>query len=58
VLFIEIYGGTDSNSDPEATINFLIDLGYCAYFVNANGELERFIKHSDRFYNYFFIYER
>ncbi|MCK5537929.1 MAG: FkbM family methyltransferase [Bacteroidales bacterium] len=57
VLFIEIYGGTNSNVNPEDTIKFLINLGYQAYFVNVNGDLERFINHSDSFYNYFFIYE-
>jgi FkbM family methyltransferase len=56
-LFIEIYGGKNSNKNPEATIKFLIDIGYHAYFVNNDGELEKFSQHRDSSYNYFFIYK-
>jgi len=55
-LFIEIYKGENSNPDPEGTIRLLTDMGYKAYIVNHAGSLEKFIKHSDSYYNYFFIY--
>lgn len=56
-LFVEIYGGQNSNTNPEETIIFLINLGYKAYIVGQNGSLEKYSTHDDRLYNYFFVYE-
>lgn len=56
-LFVEIYQGINSNSNPTATVDLLLDIGYKAYFVNSNGVLEKFTQHNDCFYNYFFVYE-
>lgn len=56
-LFVEIYKGTNSNDNPEKTINYLLNMGYKAYFVNDIGLLEDFTTHDDKYYNYFFIYE-
>jgi FkbM family methyltransferase len=55
-LFVEIYKGENSNPDPEGTIRLLTDMGYKAYIVNHTGSLEKFVKHNDSYYNYFFIY--
>ena len=54
VLFVEIYGGVASNRDPEATIATIRGLGYDA-FVAGDAGLERYVRHDDRRYNYFFI---
>lgn len=56
VLFVEIYRGINSNSNPDETIEFLVNMGYKAYFVNSKGTLEEYSEHNDSFYNYFFIY--
>lgn len=55
-LFVEIYKGTNSNKNPEATIGMLVDIGYKA-FVFKNGLLEPYISHSDEFYNYYFTFK-
>ena len=54
VLFVEIYRGVASNPDPEATIASICELGYRAWLLGAHG-LERYVRHDDRRYNYFFI---
>lgn len=54
VIFCEIYKGTDSNEDPEKTIRHIIERGYDA-FIFKNDELIGFERHSDDFYNYFFL---
>jgi FkbM family methyltransferase len=52
-LFVEIYGGTSSNPDPELTVATIQGLGYRA-FVLVDGEPVPFERHSDDRYNYFF----
>ncbi len=52
-LFVEIYGGRNSNSDPEGTVRLICSLGYQAY-VLINGVLRQFENHSDSNYNYYF----
>lgn len=52
-LFVEIYGGHNSNSDPEATVKLICSLGYNA-FVLKEGKALPYIKHSDQNYNYYF----
>jgi FkbM family methyltransferase len=52
-LFVEIFGGKNSNPDPEGTVEFVRQLGY-APFVLKNGTAEAFVKHSDKFFNYYF----
>jgi len=52
-LFVEIYGGSDSNPDPEATIDYLCALGYKP-FVLANGRALPYQTHLDSLYNYYF----
>jgi FkbM family methyltransferase len=54
VIFCEIYKGTDSNEDPEATVKYLINKGYKA-FVYDGVNLTSFVKHDDTQYNYFFV---
>lgn len=54
ILFIEIYGGRQSNAAPEATVRRIVDMGYDAYVMRA-GELVGFTRHSDAEYNYFFV---
>lgn len=52
-LFVEVYGGTNSNTNPELTVRMMIEKGYKAY-VFKQGNLELFASHSDEFYNYYF----
>ena len=52
-LFVEIYGGTDSNPDPGGTIEFVRSRGFDAFVLN-NGVPEPYIAHSDAFFNYYF----
>lgn len=52
-LFVEIYGGTNSNKSPEQTIHTIMDLGYKT-FVMVEGQLTSWKQHSDRLYNYYF----
>lgn len=54
VIFCEIFGGQQSNPDPESTVQFCVSLGYEA-FVLSGAQLIPAGAHSDRFYNYFFI---
>jgi FkbM family methyltransferase len=55
LIAIEIFGGTDSNTDPDATIRAIIDQGYEAYIVDG-GLLKPFVPpHRDAYYNYFFL---
>jgi len=54
VLFVEIYAGIASNPDPEATIASICSSGYAAWLLGEHG-LERYVRHDDRRYNYFFI---
>ena len=53
-LFVEVFGGTHSNPDPEGTIEFVRTFGYEA-FVLKNGVPEKYVRHSDQFYNYYFL---
>lgn len=52
-LFVEIYGGTDSNPAPEGTIKLISELGYNA-FVLKGGQPVPYERHDDAFYNYYF----
>jgi FkbM family methyltransferase len=54
VIFCEIFGGKESNPDPEATVRFCVSLGYDA-FVLSGAQLTTAGAHNDKFYNYFFI---
>jgi len=52
-LFVEIYGGSNSNPDPEATIALICKQGYQS-FILINGNIIPYEKHSDSHYNYYF----
>jgi FkbM family methyltransferase len=52
-ILIEIYGGDNSNPDPERAIALIREHGYHAY-VFIEGRLQPFERHDDRFYNYYF----
>jgi len=52
-LFVEIYAGTNSNPDPEGTVEFVRSADYEA-FVFKDGIPQPFVQHSDKFYNYYF----
>ncbi len=52
-LFVEIYGGSNSNLNPEETIRLVCSLGYQA-FVLRDGVAIPFQEHSDFYYNYYF----
>lgn len=54
-IFCEIYKGTNSNPDPEGTINFLIETGYSA-FVFVDEELKEYESHDDKNHDYLFIF--
>jgi len=54
VIFCEIFGGQQSNADPQSTVQFCISLGYDALVLNG-AELIPAGAHDDRLYNYFFI---
>jgi FkbM family methyltransferase len=54
VIFCEIFGGEQSNPDPEATVRFCTSLGYEA-FVLSGKDLVPSRSHDDTLYNYFFI---
>jgi FkbM family methyltransferase len=56
-LFVEIYAGSNSNNKPDETVAYLTNMGYSAYVVSDKGSLDKYIKHNDRFYNYFFLWE-
>lgn len=57
VIFCEIFGGQQSNSDPQSTVKLCVSLGYDAFILNG-AELMPAGAHDDRFYNYFFIPRR
>ncbi len=52
-LFVEIYGGTDSNSDPAGTVDLIRSFGYKAFSLRC-GKAVPYSGHSDDFYNYYF----
>lgn len=52
-LFVEIFGGKNSNPDPAGTVEFVRSLGYEA-FVLRNGIPEAYVRHSDALFNYYF----
>jgi FkbM family methyltransferase len=54
VILAEIYGGTNSNPDPQGTVEMLLHAGYRA-FIFQNGEPRPFIRHTDADFNYLFI---
>jgi FkbM family methyltransferase len=54
-LFVEI-SAENHNSDPEATVARLADLGYTPYVI-SDGIITAYERHDDRFYNYFFIHK-
>jgi FkbM family methyltransferase len=54
VVFCEIFGGKQSNPDPEETVRFCVSLGYDAFVLNGK-QLVAAGAHDDKFYNYFFI---
>jgi FkbM family methyltransferase len=54
VIFCEIFGGVQSNPDPEATVRYCTSLGYEAFTLRGK-ELVPSRSHDDRLYNYFFI---
>jgi len=56
VLFVEIYAGKNSNPDPDKTVALLSEMGYSAFYVDDDGELARYTKHNDGYYNYFFVH--
>ena len=54
VIFCEIFGGKQSNPDPEATVRYCTSLGYDV-FTLVGKDLAPSRSHDDRLYNYFFI---
>lgn len=54
VILCEIYGGVNSNENPDHTVQYLISKRYTA-FVIKNGELFPYYSHNDNFQNYLFI---
>ena len=54
-LLMEIYSGEASNSDPNGTVQLLINMGYSA-FVLQDGLPTKYTKHSDQHYNYYFTF--
>jgi len=56
-IFVEIYGGTNSNPEPARTVEILRALGYQAY-VLTEGTAAPYKEHSDEFYNYYFSVNR
>ncbi len=55
VLFVEIYGGSASNPDPEGTVESILAYGYRAYVYAADVGLVPFERHRDDQQNYFFV---
>jgi FkbM family methyltransferase len=55
VLFIEIYGGTNSNPDPAGTIEDICGYGYEPFVYAHDAGLLPYEKHRDDRYNYFFM---
>lgn len=54
VIFCEIFGGKQSNPNPQATVELCVSLGYDA-FVLDGARLSPAGQHNDKLYNYFFI---
>jgi FkbM family methyltransferase len=52
-VLVEIYGGSNSNTNPAATVSLLQSIGYRA-FTFVNGALQPYVRHVDEQYNYFF----
>jgi FkbM family methyltransferase len=52
-VFVEIYGGSSSNPDPELTVRYMLSLGYKA-FVSDGKCFIPFEVHSDERFNYYF----
>ena len=55
VLFVEIYGGTASNTDPEGTVKDICVHGYEPFVYAHDTGLLPYTQHRDDRYNYFFI---
>lgn len=53
-IFIEIFGGDNSNAEPEATVEMLCSFGYEPFVFERTGGLRPYDHHSDRNYNYYF----
>jgi FkbM family methyltransferase len=53
-IFIEIYKGSNSNSEPYKTINMLLKIGYYAYVFSKGKVIKYEGVHSDSLYNYYF----
>jgi len=56
LLFIEVYGGANSNPNPKRTIETLVNLGYVPHLV-SDGIVTPYEGHDDAFYNYLFVPE-
>jgi FkbM family methyltransferase len=54
VIFCEIFGGSHSNPDPQATVQLCLDYGY-EPFVLKGAQLVATREHSDEFHDYFLI---
>jgi|HubBroStandDraft_1064217.scaffolds.fasta_scaffold95734_2 FkbM family methyltransferase len=54
VIFCEIFGGKQSNPDPQATVELCMAFGYDPFVLRA-GQLVAAREHSDEFYNYFLL---
>lgn len=55
VLFVEIYGGTDSNPDPAGTVEHIRRYGYEPFVYAKDAGLLPYEQHRDERYNYFFV---
>lgn len=53
-VLCEIYKGTNSNQDPEKTVDMMKCSGYRT-FVLKEGKLSEYERHDDEFYNYLFV---
>jgi FkbM family methyltransferase len=54
VIFCEIFGGKQSNPDPQATVELCIAFGYDPFVLKA-GQLVAAREHDDECYSYFLI---
>jgi hypothetical protein len=55
VLFVEIYAGTDSNPDPDGTVEHICSYGYSPFVYASDVGLVPYETHRDDRYNYFFV---
>jgi hypothetical protein len=55
VLLVEIYGGVDSNPDPEGTVEDIRAHGYEPFVYAHHTGLVPYEQHRDDRYNYFFM---